>query len=268
MSFLSSADYEEPRCVLCKPTDITPIPTRRVLDKLDEYLNTKDYAAAERHLKYWLTEAEIGGDARGKLTVLNEQIGLYRKVDKPAEGLQAIEAALALAEQFSGTITYGTTLVNAATAYKAFGKAADALPLYEKAETVYESTLPPTDGRLGGLYNNMALTVMELGDYAKAETLFQKALAIMAEQENGEIEMAITYCNLADLASAQLGTDGEKQIETYLDKAEALLDTPTLPHDGYYAFVCEKCAPTFGYYGYFLTEQKLTKQAETIYERT
>ena len=268
MSFLSKADYEEPRCVLCKPTEVTPIPTRRVLDKLDEYLNAKDYAAAERHLKYWLTEAEIGGDNRGKLTVLNEQIGLYRKVDKPAEGLRAIESALALAEEFSGTITYGTTLVNVATAYKAFGKAANALPLYEKAQSVYESTLPPTDGRLGGLYNNMALTVMELGDYAKAETLFQKALAIMAEQENGEIEMAITYCNLVDLVSAQLGTDGEKQIEAYLDKAESLLDTPTLPHDGYYAFVCEKCASTFGYYGYFLTEQKLMKQAEVIYERT
>lgn len=268
MSFLSKADYEEPRCVLCKPTDITPIPTRRVLDKLDEYLNTKDYDAAERHLKYWLTEAEVGSDDRGKLTVLNEQIGLYRKTDKPTEGLQAIEAALALAEAFSGTITYGTTLVNAATAYKAFGKAASALPLYETARTVYESTLPPTDGRLGGLYNNMALTVMELGDYAKAEMLFQKALAIMAQQENGEIEMAITYCNLADLVSAQLGADGEKQIETYLDKAESLLDTPTLPRDGYYAFVCEKCAPTFGYYGYFLTERKLMKQAEAIYERT
>ena len=37
MSFLSKAGFEEPRCVLCKPTDITPIPTRRVLDKLDEY---------------------------------------------------------------------------------------------------------------------------------------------------------------------------------------------------------------------------------------
>ena len=268
MSFLSKADYEEPTCPLCKPTEVTPIPTRRVLDKLDKYLNTKDYDAAERHLKYWLTEAEMGSDDRGKLTVLNEQIGLYRKMNKPTEGLQAIEVALALAEQFDGAITYGTTMVNAATAYKAFGKVADALPLYETARTVYESTLPPTDGRLGGLYNNMALTVMELGDYAKAEALFQKALAIITEQENGEIEMAITYCNLADLVSAQLGADGEKQIETYLDKAEALLDTPTLPRDGYYAFVCEKCAPTFGYYGYFLTEKKLMKQAEAIYERT
>ena len=27
-----------------------------------------------------------------------------------------------------------------------------------------------------------------------------------------------------------------------------------LKKDGYYAFVCEKCAPVFGHYGYFLTE--------------
>ena len=48
-------------------------------------------------------------------------------------------------------------------------------------------------------------------------------------------------------------------------EAEALLDTPSVPRNGYYAFVCEKCAPTFSYYGYFLTAEKLTGRAEEIY---
>ena len=34
---------------------------------------------------------------------------------------------------------------------------------------------------------------------------------------------------------------------------------------GYYAFVCEKCTPTFEYYGYFLTAEALKETAEKIY---
>ena len=45
------------------------------------------------------------------------------------------------------------------------------------------------------------------------------------------------------------------------------INTESLPRDGYYAFVCEKCAPVFGYYGYFLTEQELNRRAREIYDR-
>ena len=270
--FLSKEDYEEPRCLLnMDKTDVTPIPSRRVIEKLDEYLGRNDYSAAERHLTYWLEEAEAGNDMRGKLTVLNEQIGLYRKRGKEPEGICAISAALALAQQLGmeNTVTFGTTLINAATGYRSFGKPEKALPLYQNAQAIYESALDPDDSRLGGLYNNMALTLTDLGAYRQAEALFGKALGIMGKQEHGEAEMAITYLNLSDLVSAELGPEaGEKRIEAYLHKAEELLNTESLPKDGYYAFVCEKCAPVFGYYGYFLTEQELTQRARDIYERT
>ena len=52
-----------------------------------------------------------------------------------------------------------------------------------------------------------------------------------------------------------------------LEAAERLLDDPALPRDGYYAFVCEKCAPTFDYYGYFLVADDLNERARAIYER-
>ena len=38
--------------------------------------------------------------------------------------------------------------------------------------------------------------------------------------------------------------------------------------DGYYAFVCEKCASVFGYFGYFVYEKELEKRARDIYERS
>lgn len=268
---LSKEDYEEPCCPLSQPSDVTPIPTGRVIEKLDEYLNRNDYLSAEQHLNYWLKEAGYGNDMRGKLTVLNEQIGLYRKMNKESEGLQAIKDALALVDtlQMENTVTLGTTLINAATGYKAFGMAEAALPLYKKAREIYESVLPSTDRRLAGLYNNMALSVMALGDYREAEELFGKAISIMSKQEHGEAELAITYCNLADLVSSEFGmVEGEERIDAYLHEAERLLDTESLPRDGYYAFVCEKCALTFGYYGHFATEQKLSALAREIYERS
>lgn len=268
--FLSKNDYEEPLCLLDMHPEIKPIPVGRVIEKLDAYLDRGDYATAERHLRYWLAEAETGNDRRGKLTILNEQIGLYRKVGREAECLRAVSDALTLADSMDmeRSVTYGTTLINAATGYKAFGKAEEALPLYRKAKTIYEAELTDDDGRLGGLYNNMAAALTDLREFREAEELYHRAIAIMEKQENGALEVAVTCLNLADLIAAELGPEaGAEEIEKLLMKAEELLDTESLPRDGYYAFVCEKCAPVFGYYGCFLTERELMRRAREIYDR-
>lgn len=250
---------------------ITTIPVGRIIDKLDSYLNRNDYTAAERHLRYWLSEADACHDMRGKLSVLNEQIGLYRKIGNEAECLAAVSDALSLADSMDmeQSVTYGTTLINAATGYKAFGKTGAALLLYRKAQTIYESMLDSHDSRLGTLYNNMASALTELGMYREAKDLYHKAMDIMKKQKNGSLEAAITRLNLADLIAAESGLeDGAEEIEKQLLEAERLLNEKGLPRNGYYAFVCEKCAPVFGYYGYFLTEQELKKRAREIYERS
>lgn len=268
---LSKDDYDEPRCPLNMHPEITPIPVGRIIEKLDSYLNQNDYAAAERHLRYWISEADSCNDMRGKLTLLNEQIGLYRKTEKEAECLTAVADALSLADSMNmeQSVAYGTTLINAATGYKSFGKAEEALQLYRKARIIYESSLNSDDGRLGGLYNNMALTLTELKNFREAEDLFNRAIEVMKKQKNGELEVAITHLNIADLVAAESGLEaGEKEIEAHLLKAEELLNTEDLPKDAYYAFVCEKCAPVFGYYGYFLTERELNRRAGKIYDRT
>lgn len=267
--YLKKEDYAESCCSVDFNAKITKIPTDRVIDTLDGYLNRKDYAGAERHLNYWLNEALAGNDIRGRLTVLNEQIGLFRKTGKEDEGIKAVKDALELisSEDIDGTVTSGTTLLNCATAYKAFRQPEKALELYKKARLIYESNLSENDGRLGGLYNNTALALTELGLYEEAEELYYRALEVMKKQKNGEAEEAITYLNLADLSACKSGlVDGDEKITLCLNEAERLLNTDTLPRNGYYAFVCEKCAPTFGYYGYFLTEKELNKRAEEIYE--
>ena len=54
--------------------------------------------------------------------------------------------------------------------------------------------------------------------------------------------------------------------EAFFKKAEALLENHQ-KRDGYYAFVCEKCASVFGYYGHFFYADELKKRAGRIYER-
>jgi tetratricopeptide (TPR) repeat protein len=169
---------------------------------------------------------------------------------------------------FDGTISAGTTYTNAATAYHAFGEYEKAIALFEKAKPVYESSGNTRPDLLGGLYNNMALTYTALNRFPEAYALYEKAYAIMGQLEGGVLEQAITCLNMADLAEAEYGPEeGEKKIYELVDKAYDLLNDPDVKRDGYYAFVCEKCAPSFSYYGYFMAADELKKRAEAIYER-
>ena len=159
--------------------------------------------------------------------------------------------------------------MNAGTVYFTFRRAAEGLPYLERARTLYEKHLPEDDPRLGGLYNNTGLTLTDLGRFDEALALYEKALAVMEKKPGGELEEAITHLNMADTLTARLGSEeAEAAVEKHLDAAESLLDAKTLPRDGYYAFVCEKCAPVFGSYGRFLTQADLEKRAKEIYERT
>jgi len=264
-------DYLEPGCPFCTNDAVKPIELRRMLERLDALLARNDTAAAERHLDFWRLEALQGRDRRGLLCVENERMGLFRKLGKQEQALAAAEAALALVAELElqDSVTGATSLLNAATVYKAFAQPQKALALYGQAQTVYERELAPDDPRLGGLYNNMALALTELGRFAQARDAYERALAVMQAAGDAKPELAITELNLADLAEAEYGPlDAEAEIEARLDRAQALLDAPDNPRDGNYAFVCEKCASAFSYHGRFLYAQELARRSEEIYAGT
>ena len=272
---LRPEEYLEPDCPLCdNPAGAQPygrpVPQQRILAKLDDYMSRRDYAGAERHLLYWLKEAEQGRDRRGELLVLNELVGHYRKTGSRENALPFAERAIALLKDmdFESSISAGTTYVNAATAFSAFGENHRALVLFEKARALYESSPHTRAHLLGGLYNNMALVLKALERYEEAFTLFEKAMTAMAEVPGGVLEQAVTCLNMADTVAARDGLEeGEERIAQLLERAEALLRDDSAPHDGYYAFVCEKCAPCFRYYGWFAVADELEQEAQVIYER-
>ncbi len=271
---LKKEDYQETRC----PFDMSAsqagpartIPVRRITEKVDEHLGRNDYASAEKLLRYWKSEAELDKDDKGRFAMNNELMGLYRKLGREEEALAAAGEALSLLDilGYGDTVSGATCFINSATVYKAFGRAGEALPLFEKARAVYERLLKNDDSRLGGLYNNMALALVDLARFDEAELLYHKAIAVMERSEGTQPEQAISWLNLASAAEARLGLeDGEEEIADCVARAMELLDKDQ-PHDGNYAFVCEKCAPVFGYYGYFMYEDDLNERARSIYERS
>ena len=261
----------------------------RVLGRLDRLLAAKDYSAAEAHLKFWLGEAGAAGDRAARLTLLNELMGFYRRGGDGTAAWQFAEAALeeyGSDNEFCGTVFFGTTCLNAATVFKAFGAPERALGLYERCMEIYREQLEPDDVRFGGLYNNMGLALHELGRFSEAREAFEAAIRV---QEDGgaatALDRAITYLNLCDLAVSIDAADGEgrdpvgisgsdpgysvsdstaEEIDRLIEKAYGLIIDPEVPRNPYYAFVCEKCAPVFGFYGYFLYKNELADAAKAL----
>ncbi len=270
---INPEDYVEPRCVLCgeaygQEPEVKPVPQKRIIEKMDEYMSRRDYGGAERHLLYWLAEAQLGKDERGELLLRNELAGHYRKTGDKGKAIENAEEALRLVKKmdFGSTISAGTTYVNAATVYNAFGENERSLELFRQAKEVYEGSEKTDPALLGGLYNNMALTCAALEKYDEALAFFDKAMEAMGKVEGGALEQAITCLNRADLLEKKDGMEqAEEKIYALLDQAYELLTRKDIPANGYTAFVYEKCVPAFSYYGYFMAAEELKERSERLY---
>ncbi len=289
-------DYEEPVCpfdtsMWSEKPPVSRIPVDRVIEKEDELLSKDDFDGAERVLLYWLQEATAGNDLRGRFAVENELMGIYRKTGKEAPAIEHARAALELIkdkEIGEDSTAAATARVNAATVYKVFGRFEESLRLYEQALPVYERDIKTGDGRLGGLYNNMALVLTDLNRAEEALSYYEKALSWMESVDRGALEQGMTYLNMCDAlmkrdakivndrneecapddpeASLVVPPETDEKIEEYLDLAWDKLNDPSLPANGYYAYVIRQSAPSFRYYGRENMALALERMAAEIYE--
>ena len=211
---LAKEDYVEPNCVLCEqPYGAEPetksVPVQRIIEKMDAYMAKRDYAGAERHLRYGREEAKLGRDERGQLMLYGELVGHYRKTGEKEKAFANGEAVLALIEKagFADTISAATAYVNVATACSAFGENERALELFRKAKAIYESSAYVRPELYGGLCNNMALTCAGLGLFDEAFACYEKAMETMAKVPGGALEQAITCLNMADAVELRDGPE-------------------------------------------------------------
>lgn len=270
---INRSDYEEPICLLdmsdpAKPK-VVPVDMGRISSKLDELLDRQEWAKAEDLLSYWLSEARTGYDRRGEFSILNEIAGLKRKLGKEAEATEAAEKAAAIGEELGIMDTVGgaTAWLNLGTVYEAFGRAPEAVKAYEKVLPVYETFLDKSHPKLGGLYNNYAMSLSLTGAYDRAFEYYRKALDVMKQVPGGGIECALTFLNMANTYEAAKGLeDGAEEIEDCLSKAQRLLDKEYKNDSGYYAFMADKCIETYEYYGWFMYAKELRERVKDIYD--
>jgi len=254
----------------CVKEPIGTIPIGRVIDKIDNLFAHNQMDEAGEILRYWEGEARALYDSKGLLEILSEEIGYYRKVGDKERGLRAVDEARSMLAcmNVEGSVNNATILLNCATTMKAFGKPDEAIPLYEQAKEVYERLLPPDDYRLAGLYNNFATALKDLERYDEAREYFLEAIGLLEAKQEVFGEIAVSYVNLAHLefdAAYSKGEVADDKVDECLKKAWDLLDSKDIKRDGNYAFICEKCAPAYEFFGYFMQRAELEKRANEIY---
>ncbi|MBO4361145.1 MAG: tetratricopeptide repeat protein [Eubacteriaceae bacterium] len=270
---LEKEDYTDDMCLLCDPVTgrkygSAAVPMARVTEKLDELVAREEYDAAARHLDYWLSEAVYTGDRRGEFSLRNEMMGFWRKQGNSVKAFESLEAALILMRQLDmeKTLSAGTCYVNCGTVCTAFSQPERALGYFEKAREIWEanpSSVEPSS--LAGLYNNMALALMDCGRYEESLEGFGKALDITEASGGGKLHRAVTLMNMADCTVLEKGDAVSfSDIEDYVRKAMDLMEDPSAVRDSYYAFVCGRLAPGFDYYGFTEYASVLTERAEKI----
>lgn len=191
-------------------------------EELDSYFAKQEIDKVDPFLVASLAQAKEEEDYGAYIGICNEMIGFYRSVSAFEKAYVAAEDVLLLMEelQMENTEHFATTLLNAATAYRAAGDYATALRYYRQALQIYSGVLPPEDYRYAGLYNNMSILLEKTEENEEAIACARKALAIIEKLEGGEMETATTLTNLA-LLYFKMGEAG--QAKELLERALSCL---------------------------------------------
>lgn len=168
---------------------------RQTIDKL--YEEGRSDEAERLMLEVAAVAADEGEDAF-LLQILNELIGHYRETSEWDKAFEISDRAVMIAGRLypECSVPYATTLLNAASMYRAAGRLDISLDMYRKVELIYAELLDADDMLYASLFNNEALLYQERGEFGKAKALLLKALDI--DRANGkEYEEAVSLANIA-----------------------------------------------------------------------
>lgn len=207
---------------------------QETIKHIDELLKNSRLDAAEKLISESISEAQRDGDTDAEKYLLNEQIGFYRDCGKFPEAISSAEKARTLFEDSGDTesISYATTLLNCANAYRAAGLYDDAFSAYNSVKKLYDKLLPANDGRIASFYNNIALLYQQTEQWDKACLCLESALALV-RKENDEIRTAISCSNLA---VSLLRLNNTSEALKLLEEADSILAGRS-PSDFHYSAV-------------------------------
>lgn len=197
-------------------------PMQEFMQGLDKIYQSGNIHQAESYLLQGIRHTE-NTEPEAALVLLNELIGYYRVMSCHQQGAECAARALELIQQtgMQGTVNHGTTLLNAATGFRAAGNYKQADSCYQMAQKILESQLNGPDYRLASLYNNMALLYSQTGRLEQAYDHMLKALQLTEQMPDMETELAITYTNLGNIC---FGMNKAEKGTEYMQKAVALFE--------------------------------------------
>lgn len=203
-------------------------------ETLDSYFKNQQIDKVEPFLVSSLEQAKEEEDYGAYISVCNEMIGFYRSISSYEKAYIAAEDVLLLMEelQMENTEHFATTLLNAATAYRAAGDYATALRHYRQALRIYDGILQPQDYRYAGLYNNMSILFEKMEENEEAIVYANKALSIIEQLQDSEAETATTMTNLALL---YFKADQSEKAKELLEQAIVLFEQSGENTDAHYS---------------------------------
>lgn len=168
-------------------------------ETLDSYFEKQQIEQIDPFLVASLEQAKEEEDYGAYISICNEMIGFYRSVSAFEKAYIAAEDVLLLMEELNmeNTEHFATTLLNAATAYRAAGDYTTALRYYRQALQIYDGILQPQDYRYAGLYNNMSILLEKMDENEEAIAYAGKALDIIKTLPDSEAQTATSMTNLA-----------------------------------------------------------------------
>jgi len=192
-------------------------------DKIDGFFAIKDFSAAEDYMQQALAQAKAEQDHGAIVTVCNEMGGFFRAFSRYNEGIPLYEQALSSLQALGmeNTEAHGTTLLNFATTLAIVGRHEDALDAYTKAASIFEGPNYAKDYRLATLYNNMSSLYQNMDQLAQAEAYLYLAMEILEKLSESEIEIAITFSNLAGV---YLAMDDFDRLDDARNAAQQAID--------------------------------------------
>lgn len=110
-------------------------------------------------------------------------------------------------------------MLNCANAYRAAGNYEDAFAAYETVQSLYARLLPPDDGRVASLWNNLALLYQETEQWEQACTCLKQALELVQHDP----DPTRTGISAANLAVSLLRLHRTAEALCYLQQAKKIL---------------------------------------------
>ena len=155
--------------------------------------------------------------------------------------------------------------MNAATTLKAFGRAAEGLSLYDRAEEVYLQNGMAETFEYAALLNNKATSLCDMKRYGEAETCYERAVGILKAEGKHDADIALSLLGLCHLYYERDDAAAVNRIEKTLDEVWEWAVSPRIEKNSDYAYALTRCIPSLRYFRREAEADVLQDMSDEIY---